>query len=341
MKQYLDLLRNVRDNGQRQSNRTGIDSIFLPGAMMQFNNVWALFPAVTTKKLFFKKTVGELIGFLRGCDNAADFRALGCDVWNQNANEHGTDLLGNFVENQWLTSANRKGTDDLGRIYGVQWRKWNGALKLRHEYPNDQTLVTPVFDNDGNFEPEYGDTLERQTIDQVQNVLTKLITNPTDRRMIINAWRPDEFDQMALPPCPVMYQFLANTTTRELHLCLYQRSADLFLGVPFNIASAAMLLTVFAALTGFKPATFTHFLADAHIYVNHLEQVELQLSREPKGLPTLMYTGPGSDVWAGSNEMPILPGNVPCASVFNELLPEHFQLEGYDPHPAILAKMAV
>lgn len=323
MQTYLSLLNHILINGQRQSNRTGIDSIFVPGAMMQFN-VHPFFPAVTTKKLFFKKTVGELIGFLRGCDNAAQFRELGCDIWDKNANEHGTDLNGNFVENKWLSNPNRKGEDALGRVYGVQWRNWRGTL-----------------DRD----PETGEWYQ-EYIDQVQNVLTKLVEDPTDRRMIINAWRPDEFDQMALPPCHILYQFLANVHTNELHLCMYQRSADMFLGVPFNIASSAMMLHVFASLTGFKPATFTHFLADAHIYVNHLDQVNEQLSRQPKGMPTLMYTGPGSDVWAGSNEMPILGKGktgryIIDAKVFDELKPEHFQLEGYDPHPAIAAKMAV
>ena len=190
MQTYLNLLNRILINGQRQSNRTGIDSIFVPGAMMQFN-VHPFFPAVTTKKLFFKKTVGELIGFLRGYDNAAQFRELGCDIWDQNANKHGTDLNGNFVENKWLSNPNRKGEDDLGRVYGVQWRDWR-------------------VENSGSS----------NSIDQVQNVLTKLVEDPTDRRMIINAWRPDEFDQMALPPCHILYQFLANVSTNELHLCM-------------------------------------------------------------------------------------------------------------------------
>jgi thymidylate synthase len=331
MKQYLDLLRRIRDTGTRQANRTGIDSIFVPGAMMQFD-LREGFPAVTTKKLFFKKTIGENIGFLQGKDNAADFRALGCDIWDGNANRDGVDLAGNVVPNLWLTNKNRKGEDDLGRIYGVQWRHWRGKPILKES--------TPVFSDAKNM--HFLAEMDFIEVDQVQNILAKLKTNPTDRRMIINAWRPDEFDQMALPPCHIMYQFIANVEKNELHLCMYQRSCDMFLGVPFNIAGSSILLTVIAALTGFQPATFTHFLADAHIYVNHLEQIELQLSREPKQAPVLAYTGPGSEEWNSENEIPLYSSDgIICASVFDELKPEHFNLLDYDPHPAIKADMAV
>ena len=207
MKQYLDCLKTILTNGSRQANRTGIDTLFIPGYCMQFN-VHPFFPAVTTKKLFFKKTVGELIGFLRGCDSAAQFRELGCDIWDQNANKHGTDLNGNHVENKWLSNPNRRGEDDLGRVYGVQWRNW-----ANYTYDQCATDLNAGY-------PAY----ERNGLDQVQNVLTKLVEDPTDRRMIINAWRPDEFDQMALPPCHLMYQFIANVEKNELHLCMYQRS---------------------------------------------------------------------------------------------------------------------
>lgn len=287
MKAYLDLLADVLQNGTQQSNRTGIDAISLPGAMLKFDLAEG-FPAVTTKKLAWKAVVGELVGFLRGCDNAAQFRELGCNVWNQNANENA----------QWLANPNRKGEDDLGRIYGVQWRKWQGA--------------------DGRI------------VDQVANVLNTLRSNPTDRRMIVSAWQPAEFDQMALPPCHVLYQFIANVERNELNLCMYQRSCDLFLGVPFNVASAALFLSVVAHLTGFKPRFFTHFLADAHIYVNHVDQVREQLSREPRPAPRLVIDGiPAFD---GSNFDP---------TWIDRLDPASFRLEGYDPHPAIKAPMAV
>lgn len=287
MKAYLDLLADVLKNGTRQSNRTGIDAISLPGAMLKFDLAEG-FPAVTTKKLAWKAVVGELVGFLRGCDNAAEFRALGCNVWNQNANEN----------KQWLANPNRKGEDDLGRIYGVQWRGWKGA--------------------DG------------RVVDQVTNVLNTLRTNPTDRRMIVSAWKPDEFDQMALPPCHVLYQFIANVERNELNLCLYQRSADLVLGIPFNCSSASLFLSIVAHLTGFKPRFFTHFLADAHVYVNHVDQVSEQISREPRNPPKLVI-----------NNIPAFDGTNFDPTWIDRLDPADFVLEGYDPHPAIKAPMAV
>ena len=292
MKQYNDLLKRILLEGTQQSNRTGIDTIFIPGAMMQFA-LAAGFPAVTTKKLAWNSVKGELIGFLRGCTNAADFRELGCKIWDQNANEN----------QAWLNNPNRKGTDDLGQIYGAMWRNW----------PKDAEQYRT---------PEY--------VDQVNDVLQSLYNNPTNRRMIISAWRPDMFDQMALPPCHVLYQFLANVETKELHLCMYQRSADMFLGVPFNIASASLFLTIIAKLTGYKPATFTHFLADAHIYVNHIEQVKEQIGRQCYPLPELLYSGPTYD---GTNQF--------TSNIFDSIYPEHFQLLHYKHHPAIKADMAV
>jgi thymidylate synthase len=315
MKQYLDLMRLIRDTGIRQPNRTGIDTLMIPGAMLSFN-LEEGFPLLTTKKMYVKQTIGELIAFARGSTSAKDFRELGCTFWDANANKDGVDQQGNVVPNQWLKNPARKGEDDLGRIYGAQWRDWKGPSGSH--------------------------------VDQVQDVLTKLVTNPTDRRMIINAWRPDELNQMALPPCHVMHQFLADTVNRKLHLCMYQRSNDFFLGNPHNIASYAMWLTVIAALTDFTPGTATYFMADTHLYVNHLDQVEEQLSREPKELPRLVYSGPGSHTYLREEEdgspIPTIEVNgkeVVSAAVFDLLCPEHFTFEGYDPHPAISAPMAV
>lgn len=302
--QYLDLLKRILETGTCQSNRTGVDSIFVPGAMFQFD-LRKGFPAITTKKLAFKAIIGELIGFLRGYDNAAQFRELGCKIWDQNANEN----------KQWLANSKRKGTDDLGRIYGVQWRDWKnyytvpGHVGINYEWEAEEIKV--------------------KSIDQLNNVLQKLYTNPSDRRMIINAWRPDEFDQMALPPCHILYQFIANNDKKELNLVMYQRSCDEFLGVPFNIASSSLLLTIMANLTGFTPATFTHFMADAHIYVNHLEQVKEQLSREPFPSPILKYSGP---VYNGERFGP---------DIFNKIEPHHFEIVNYQCHSAIKAPMAV
>lgn len=289
MKPYHALLREIIDNGIRQPNRTGIDAISMPGAMMKFD-LREGFPVVTTKRLAFKAVVGELLGFLRGVDNAADFRALGCNVWNQNANENAA----------WLANPHRRGEDDLGRIYGVQWRGWRGA------------------DGVG--------------VDQVSNAVRTILSNPYDRRIIISAWKPDELGQMALPPCHVLYQFLANPDKKELHLCMYQRSADAFLGVPFNTASCGLFLHIMSHFTGYTAATFTHFLADAHVYVNHLEQVEELLSRDPRPLPELRIAETVPTFASAGDFDP---------SVFDQLHPGQFSLEGYDPHPAIKADMAV
>lgn len=288
MQNYHDLLTEVLTTGTRQANRTGVDAISIPGAMLRFDLTKG-FPAITTKKLAFKSMCGELIGFLRGADSAAQFRELGCGFWDQNANEN----------QAWLANPHRKGTDDLGRVYGVQWRDWRCA--------------------DGS------------AIDQVMSALRTIHERPTDRRIIINAWRPDEFNQMALPPCHVLYQFIVNVEQKELNLCMYQRSADLFLGAPVNIGSASLFLSIMAHLTGYTARHFTHFMADAHIYVNHLEQVNEQLSREAYPLPKLVI----------DPRVPRYEGGVFDPTWIDRLLPTDFSLVDYQHHEAIKAPMAV
>lgn len=288
MHQYHDLLKDIIDNGTRQANRTGIDAISIPGAMMKFD-LSKGFPAITTKKLVFSSVAAELVGFLRGYENAADFRSLGTKIWDANANEN----------KAWLSNPNRRGEDDLGRIYGAQWRRWKG--RDGHE------------------------------LDQVMQALRTINERPTDRRIIINAWRPDEFDQMALPPCHVLYQFLCNVEKREMSLCMYQRSADAFLGVPFNCASAALLLSIFAHLTGYSPRYFTHFMADAHVYVNHIEQVNELLSRQPFALPRLEIDA----------RIPAFSIGSFCPEWIDQIEPSDFRLVGYRHHAAIKAEMAV
>ena len=283
MQNYHDLLADVLENGTWQANRTGIDAISMPGAMLKFDLAQG-FPAITSKRLAWKAVRGELIGFLRGIDNAAGFRALGCNVWNQNANEN----------TAWLANPHRRGEDDLGRVYGVQWRHWRCE--------------------DG------------REIDQVMQALRTIHDNPQDRRIIINAWRPDEFEQMALPPCHVLYQFIVNVERGELNLCMYQRSGDAFLGIPFNIASASLLLSIFAHITGYTPRHFTHFIADAHIYRNHVDQVRELLSRTPGPLPRLAIN-------------PRVPQFE--ASWIDRIEPEDFELLDYHPQAAIKAPMAV
>jgi thymidylate synthase len=299
MKNYQDLLKEILANGTWQSNRTGIDAISIPGSMLKFDLAEG-FPAVTTKKLFFGAVKGELIGFLRGYTSAADFRAVGCKIWDQNANENAA----------WLANPNRRGEDDLGRIYGAQWRDWRtdpkiiGAEPVSHDGVKIQMMAE----------------LQHGYIDQVQRAVDTIKNDPTNRRIIINAWRPDEFDQMALPPCHILSQFLVNVEKQELSLCYYQRSCDTFLGVPFNIASYALLLSMMAEVTGYTPRFLTAFMADTHIYRNHLTQVDELLSRTPMAPPTL---------------------DLAYHSKLEDYEPDDINLVDYMSHPEIKAPMAV
>lgn len=286
MKQYLDLLRKVLNDGVWVSNRTGIPTIRIDGAMLQFK-LSDGFPAVTTKKLAFKAVVGELLGFIRGYDNAAGFRKLGCKVWDQNANEN----------EAWLKNQNRKGVDDLGRIYGRQWRAWSIHTCGR--------------------------------IDQLQKAIDTIIKDPYSRRNIVTAWNPGELDQMALPPCHMMFQFIVDPVDGVLSMCMYQRSCDMFLGIPFNIASYALLLELVAAVTNLKAGTLTMFLADVHIYKNHIEQVMTQLAREPYDLPELVV----DEAFFARGDSAI--------SNLEKAEPSDFSLINYFHHEAINGDMAV
>lgn len=299
MKQYLELMRDVLENGTWQENRTGIRCVTLPGAMLKFNMADG-FPAVTTKKLAFRSVVGELIAFLRGETNVKAFQDLGCKVWD-----------GNATADYWLKNPNNKGDGDLGRIYGAQWRAWYGTASLNRE----------------------GSFLSVPKIDQIKNALHEVRFNPTSRRIIVNAWNPAELDQMALPPCHLMFQLIPHVNTGKLHMVMYQRSCDLFLGIPFNIASYATLLHLFSAWTGYTPGTLTMMLADVHIYENHLDQVREQLSREPLPLPKL-----GIDVIEGKLGQ---TNPVALETLLDDLAPESVWLVGYQHHPSIKAPMAV
>lgn len=280
MKQYLDTMRQILDQGVWQNNRTGIRTKMIPGAMMQFNLAEG-FPAVTTKKLAFGAVKGELLGFLRGYTSAADFRKLGCNVWNQNANEN----------EAWLKNPARKGEDDLGYIYSRLWT----------DMPH--TLVT-------------------ETWNQIDNLVKGIQNDPTSRRLIVSAWHPEVFDRAALPPCHVLFQVIIEQESKKMHMTMYQRSCDFFLGVPFNIASYSLLLELLARITGYKPGTFTWFGADVHLYENHLDQVNEQLGREPMPLPSL-----------GLAKKPFV--------TLANIEPEDIELFNYKFHPPIKASMAV
>ena len=264
MKQYIDLLRHVMENGVDKGDRTGTGTRSVFGYQMRFN-LEDGFPVLTTKKLHLRSIIHELLWFLSGDTNIKYLHDNGVTIWDEWADENG----------------------DLGPVYGYQWRSWPN--------PNGQS------------------------IDQISQVVNSLKNNPDSRRHIVSAWNPAEVDKMALPPCHSLFQFYV--ADGKLSCQLYQRSADLFLGVPFNIASYALLTMMMAQVTGLKLGEFVHTLGDVHIYSNHFEQVKEQLSREPRALPVMKI-------------------NPEVKSIF-DFKYEDFTLEGYDPHPTIKAPIAV
>ena len=265
MKQYLDLLQHILDNGVDKSDRTGTGTRSVFGYQMRFN-LEDGFPLITTKKVHLKSIIYELLWFLRGDTNVKYLQEHGVRIWNE-----------------WADPL----TGDLGHIYGYQWRSW----------PN----------YNGGF------------IDQISEAIETIKNNPDSRRIIVSAWNVADLDNMNLPPCHAFFQFYV--ADGRLSLQLYQRSADTFLGVPFNIASYALLLMMVAQVTGLKAGDFVHTLGDAHIYNNHFEQVKLQLAREPRTLPKMIL-------------------NTEVKNIF-DFKYEDFRLEGYDPHPHISGAVSV
>lgn len=323
MKQYLDLLKTVLDTGTLQENRTGIKTISVPGAMMKFD-MQEGFPAITTRRLAFKTAISEMVGFLRAYKSAADFRSLGCKVWDQNANENA----------QWLANPYREGVDDLGEVYGVQWRQWP-AYKLieSHQKAQIDDALSKGYSVIANFEDGgTSKTLVYKAIDQLRQCLDTIVHNPTDRRIIFHGWNCTQLDQMALPPCHLLYHFLVNTTKKELSLCLYIRSNDLGLGAPFNIAEGAALLHLLARLSGNTPRWLTYFIGDAHIYENHLDMVNEQLKREPYQSPKLVISERVPDFNKTGLYEP---------EWLEKIEPTDFNLEGYQHHAPLTAPMAV
>lgn len=223
MKQYLDLVADVIKRGSLQSNRTGVKTISLPGAMLRFD-LQEGFPAITTRKLAFKSAIGEMVGFLRSVNNAAEFRALGCKVWDQNANEN----------RQWLDNPFRQGTDDLGEIYGVQWRQWPAYKRIALSNPAaiEKCLADGYRQLAQGEEDGEAYVVLYKAIDQIRQCLDTIINDPGSRRILFHGWNCAQLDEMALPPCHLLYQFHPNPETREISLTLYIRSNDLGLGTP-------------------------------------------------------------------------------------------------------------
>ena len=264
MQQYLDLMRHVRRNGLRKTDRTGTGTISVFGHQSRYD-LGLGFPLVTTKKLHLRSIIHELLWFIRGDTNIKYLNDNKVSIWNEWADSNG----------------------DLGPVYGAQWRSW------------------PARDG--------------STIDQLADVVALIKKSPDSRRLLVTAWNPSDVDAMALPPCHCLFQFYV--ADGKLSCQLYQRSADIFLGVPFNIASYAMLTHMVAHVTGLEVGDFVHTLGDAHVYLNHFEQAELQLARVPKPLPRLVITRK--------------------VSALEDFRYEDFRVEGYDPDPAIAAPVAV
>lgn len=330
MKQYLDLVQSIFDNGCWQENRTGIRTLSMPGAMMRFN-LQEGFPAVTTKKLAFKSAIGELVGFLRASRSAADFRALGCKVWDQNANEN----------KHWLANPYRLQIDDLGPVYGVQWRQWP-AYKLIDlgKIESDAQVTDAIargYHQIGVVEETTGQgkslcVLLYKAIDQLRQCLDTIINNPSDRRIIFHGWNLAQIEEMALPPCHLLYQFLVNESKREISLCLYVRSNDVGLGTPFNLTEGAALLHLIGRLTGYSPRWFTYFIGDAHIYENQVDMLKVQLKREPFSAPKLLLSERIPDYCKTGEYDP---------AWLEKVEPGDFSLEGYQHHAPLAASMAV
>lgn len=324
MKQYLDLIQTILDTGSWQENRTGIRTLSIPGAMMRFDLQKDGFPAVTTKKLAFKSVIGELVGFLRATRSAADFRALGCKVWDQNANEN----------TEWLANPYRLGEDDLGPVYGVQWRQWpayklldsQNILQIEDAERRGFRVVAKINDQDKEK------VLLYKAVDQLRECLDTIIRNPGSRRILFHGWNCADLDAIALPACHLLYQLIPNATTREISLCLYIRSNDVGLGTPFNLAEGAALLHLVGRLTGYQPRWFTYFIGDAHIYENHLDMLKEQLTRSPLPAPKLLI----------SERVPEFAKTGKYEPEWLEKIdPSDFFLEEYQHHAPLTAPMAV
>lgn len=264
MKQYLDLMQHVLNEGTQKEDRTGTGTRSVFGYQMRFD-LGEGFPLVTTKKLHLRSIIHELLWFLKGDTNIFYLKENNVRIWDEWADENG----------------------DLGPVYGYQWRSWP--------------------------------TADGRHIDQISTVIDQIRNNPDSRRIIVSAWNVGEIENMALPPCHAFFQFYV--ADGKLSCQLYQRSADIFLGVPFNIASYALLTLMMAQVTGLQPGDFVHTLGDAHLYSNHLEQAQTQLQRQPRALPQMKINPQVEDLFAFRFE--------------------DFELVQYDPYPHIKAAVAV
>lgn len=257
MKQYIGIAKQILTTGRGHKNRTQIDTLRIFGAVIRHDMADG-FPLLTTKQMAYKTAFAEMLGFIRGYDSAADFRALGCKVWDANANDPGKNN-----SNTWLTSPHRKGEDDIGRMYGVPARGWRTYVEI-----------------------EPGIFKEGAPIDQLQHVVHLLADGIDDRRLVVTHLNPGEVDQGCLWPCHMFYKF--NLTGGRLNMFLYMRSNDWPLGAPFNIAQYGLLLHLMARITDHTPGELMYVADDAHIYSNQLDGIEAQVLREPLPLPKIL-----------------------------------------------------
>jgi len=312
--QYLNLASNILSHGIYKKNRTGTSTYSLFGASLDID-VSNNFPLLTTKKVYYKSAFAEMLGFLRGYNYASQFRDLGCNVWDADANEN----------KKWLKSPFREGYDDLGRIYGVQWREWHAVA-----IADDSELDKYILDGWTASTMQLNNYVVYKLIDQVQECIHKIIHEPNDRRIIWTAWNPAELNMMALPPCHTDYQWYPDTNEGTLSLKTNIRSNDMFLGNPFNVAQQAWLLYVISALTGYKPGRLFVSIGDAHVYENHVSQIKTMLSRAPKTPPT-----------AGIADVPVMS----CADdatnfIDNELTTDMLVIQNYEHHSQLSGAMA-
>jgi thymidylate synthase len=336
MQQYKQILRNILELGTWKPNRTGIDSIALPYPAVITAHMDDGFPILTGRKAPFKSAIGELCGFLRGVTSAADFRALGCKYWDQNANEN----------TAWLANPFRKGEDDLGDVYGAQWRRWPAYKVLDvHKYSDlVNKLLREGWEAEGimPFGPQSGDKIVlKKEIDQLGDCVRTILKDPNNRRILFHAWNPAKLDEIALPACHLLYQFLPNAVTKELSLSLTIRSNDMPLGWPSNFIEAAALLHLVARLTGFKPAYLTVVSNDAHIYRNQLDMVSEYLERPSHDLPKLHISGIVPTLkWFEENYTKDMVAEE-AVKWLDRVEPDHFSIPDYKHGEPISAPMAV
>lgn len=292
MQQYLDFVRHILENGERKDDRTGVGTISTFGYQMRFD-LSKGFPLLTTKKVYLRAIIHELLWFIKGETNIRPLVLENVKIWNDwpykkytESSEYKGETMEEFIEKIKVDEKFAKVWGELGPVYGHEWRHFDG---------------------------------QDCYVDQLARVINEIKTNPNSRRLIVNAWQAAYVDEMALPPCHMAFQFYVRNG--KLSCQLYQRSADAFLGVPFNIASYSLLTMMIAKICNLEVGEFVHTFGDCHIYTNHIEQINLQLTREPRPLPQMIIHGDQKDI--------------------EDFKFEDFELVGYDPHPAIKGAVAV